>query len=124
MKKLLLLIILSFTIFLVSCQDVTHQVISASEAKAMMENDNSIRLIDVREKSEYDSGHIEGAYLLPLGLIEANAETIFVDKSAKYIIYCRSGNRSNEAAQIFVELGYKNIYDMGGIIDWPYEIAT
>ena len=124
MKKVLAIIIITLVVFLVSCGSASYEVISASEAKIMLDNDQSIKLIDVREKSEYDDGHIEGAILLPLGLIQENAESILTNKSAPYILYCRSGNRSNQASQIFIDLGYKNIYDMGGIIDWPYEIIT
>ena len=123
MKKIITLLIFSLSIFLVSCDNAGFEVISASTGKTMMDNDSSIILVDVREQSGYNEGHIEGAILLPLGLIEAYAESILIDKDATYILYCRSGNRSNQAAEIFVNLGYKNVYDMGGIIDWPYEIV-
>ena len=125
MKKGLLLLIAFFTIFMVSCSDRTgFEVISAIEGKAMMDEDASIILLDVRTSVEYNNEHIEGAMLLTLDNIEATANRVIPDKTATYIIYCRSGNRSNQASELLVDMGYENIYDMGGIIDWPYDIVS
>ncbi|MCK4551629.1 MAG: rhodanese-like domain-containing protein [Tenericutes bacterium] len=124
MKKILSIFILVILIFLVSCDRNSFEKITASEAKAMRDNDSSVVFVDVREQYEYDTEHIQAAILLPLDTIEDNAETILSDKDATYIIYCRSGNRSNQATIELVELGYTNIYDMGGIIYWNYETVT
>ena len=124
MKKILSIFILAILIFLVSCDRNSFEKITASEAKAMRDNDSSVVFVDVREQYEYDTEHIQAAILLPLDTIEDDAETILSDKDATYIIYCRSGNRSNQAAIELVELGYTNIYDMGGIIYWNYETVT
>jgi len=121
MKKLLLILFVLPLIFLISCSSNTFDVISAETAKQMLDNDSSIVLVDVRTQAEYNEEHISGAILLPLDSIESEAENIISDKNATYIIYCRSGNRSNQASQILVEMGYKNIYDMGGIIYWNYD---
>jgi len=120
MKKLLLLVLVIPLIFLVSCGNSTFEVITASVAKDMMDNNSSIVLVDVRELSEYKKEHISGATLLPLGDIENKASNVIPDKTKTYIVYCQSGNRSNEASQQLVELGYESVFDMGGIIDWPY----
>ncbi len=120
MKKILLLIAILPMLFIISCGSQSFEVISAREAKDMLDNDSSIVLIDVREQDEYLDEHIPNAVLLPLGELESRLVGKYPDKSTTFIIYCRSGNRSNEAAEIFVELGYTNVYDMGGIIDWPY----
>ncbi len=124
MKKILSIFILVILIFLVSCDRNSFEKITAGEAKAMRDNDSSVVFVDVREQYEYDTEHIQAAILLPLDTIEDNAETILSDKDATYIIYCRSGNRSNQATIELVELGYTNIYDMGGIIYWNYETVT
>ena len=125
MKKILLLLIVMLSVFLVSCGSSSgYDTISAADAKAMRDNDSSVLFVDVREQYEYDEEHIQGAKLLPLGTIETDAATIIPDKTGTYIIYCRSGNRSATASQTLVDLGYENIYDMGGIINWPYETVS
>lgn len=95
--------------------------ISAVEAKKLMETEKGYIILDVREQSEYDQIHIPGAKLLPLGQIKDRAEQELPDKEQLLLVHCRSGVRSKKAAAILVELGYKNIKDFGGIIDWPYE---
>lgn len=95
--------------------------ITAEEGKAMMDEDPMIILVDVRTQEEYKEEHIPNALLVPVDELEGLAPDMMPDKDATYIIYCRSGNRSATAAQMLVDLGYQNVYDMGGIIDWPYE---
>jgi len=89
-----------------------------------MEENEDVILVDVRTLEEFAAGHIEGAILLPLASISAQASTVIPDKKAIYIIYCRSGNRSAQAVDLLVEMGYETLYDMGGIIDWPYGTVT
>ncbi len=81
-------------------------------------------IIDVRTEAEFAEGHIENAVLLPDYDIEANASEILTDKSAVILVYCRSGVRSEAAAKKLAQMGYSNIYDFGGIIDWPYEMVN
>lgn len=97
--------------------------ITAAEAKAIMDSEESYILVDVRTKEEFESGHIEGALLLPVTEIETLAENQLPDLDQIILVYCRSGNRSASATEILVELGYTNIFDFGGIADWPYEIV-
>ena len=97
--------------------------ITAEEAKTMLDTEDVI-LVDVRTQEEFDAGYIEGAILLPDYDIEAKAESLLTDKDATILIYCRSGRRSAAAAEKLVDMGYQNIYDMGGIIDWPYDIVV
>ncbi|MBN1776867.1 MAG: rhodanese-like domain-containing protein [Clostridiales bacterium] len=99
-----------------------YHKISASEAKAVIDTGENVIILDVREQSEYDSGHIPGAMLLPLGSITARAAEVLPDTDQKILVYCRSGNRSRTAANMLVDLGYTQIYDFGGIIDWPYDV--
>lgn len=100
----------------------SYQQITAEEAKTMMDEQDVI-ILDVREQDEYDAGHIPGAALLPVGSIdEASATAVIPEKSTPVLAYCRSGNRSKTAAAALAELGYTQIYEFGGINDWPYDI--
>lgn len=98
-----------------------YQQISQEEAKEMMDTQDVI-ILDVREQDEYDSGHIPGAVLLPVGTIdETTAAEVIPEKDSTVLVYCRSGNRSKTASSTLAELGYTNIYEFGGINTWPYE---
>ena len=97
--------------------------ITASEAKKMMDEQEEILILDVREQSEYNEGHIPGAALLPVGTIsEDTAAAVIGNKGTVVLVYCRSGNRSKTAAQALADLGYTQVYEFGGIRDWPYEV--
>ena len=78
--------------------------------------------VDVREPDEYAVGHIPGAKLLPLGEVLSRAAKVLPDKRAPWLVYCRTGRRSADAVQKLASLGYENLYDLGGILSWPYEI--
>ena len=95
--------------------------ITAEQAKQMMDTESGYIILDVRTQEEYDEAHIPGAIVIPNTEIEARAESELPDKDQMILVYCRSGRRSKLAAEILVELGYTNIYEFGGIIDWPYE---
>lgn len=99
----------------------TH--ITPEEAKTMMDEQMGYILLDVRAQSEFDEGHIEGAILIPDTEIASRAEAELTEKDTTILIYCRSGRRSKLAAQTLADLGYTNIYEFGGIGDWPYEIV-
>ena len=79
-------------------------------------------ILDVREQDEYDSGHIPGAVLLPVGSIdEDTAAEVIPETDSTVLVYCRSGNRSKTASSTLADLGYTNIYEFGGINTWPYD---
>lgn len=100
----------------------TYQQITQQEAKVMMDTQDVI-ILDVREQSEYDAGHISGAILLPVGTISKESAAAVIPKlDSVVLVYCRSGNRSKTASKALVELGYTNIYEFGGINTWPYEV--
>ena len=104
--------------------DGSYQQITQEEAKEMMDTQEVI-ILDVREQAEYDSGHIPGAVLLPVGTIdETTAAEEIPEKDSTVLVYCRSGNRSKTASSTLAELGYTNIYEFGGINTWPYETET
>ena len=104
--------------------EITYMKISAEDAKEIMDSTDDFVLIDVREDDEYASGHIAGALLIPYGEIEERAENELTDKDQTILVYCRSGRRSAIAAQTLTELGYTDVRDFGGIIDWSYDIET
>ena len=101
--------------------DGSYQQITQEEAKEMMDTQEVI-ILDVREQDEYDSGHIPGAVLLPVGTInEDTAAEVIPEKDSTVLVYCRSGNRSKTAAAALASLGYTKIYEFGGINTWRYE---
>ena len=102
----------------------TYQQISAKEAKAIMDTEREYILIDARTEEEFAEGHIAGALLIPEYEIADRAEKELPDKDTLILVYCRSGRRSKIASEELVKLGYTNVKEFGGIIDWPYEIVT
>lgn len=96
--------------------------ITAQQAKEIMDTQEGYIILDTRTQEEYDEGHIPGAILIPYDEIIEKAEGILTDKDQLILVYCRSGRRSKIAAQSLVELGYTNIKEFGGIIDWPYGV--
>lgn len=101
--------------------DLSYEQITAEEAKALMENESGYVIIDARTESEFAEGHIEGAILIPEYEIASRAEGIIPDKDTLILVYCRSGRRSKIASEALVRLGYTNVKEFGGIIDWQYE---
>lgn len=104
--------------------DQAYMKISTEEAKELMDSTENYVLVDVREEDEYEQGHIQGALLMPYGKIGELAANELLDKNQTILLYCRSGRRSAIAAQTLAELGYTDVRDFGGIIDWEYEIVT
>ena len=96
------------------------QKITAAQAKALMDDGKPYTLVDVRTEDEFKAGHIAGAKLIPDTEIKDRAATDLPDKNARILVYCRSGVRSAGAARTLIDLGYTNVYDMGGIINWSY----
>ena len=126
-NKLFLIALLTFTLPFgcAGCSNVgsaTYAQISGAEAKALMDSESGYIIIDARTRSEYDQGHIPGAILIPEYEIADRAEKELPDKDQLILVYCRSGRRSKIAAEELVKLGYTNVKEFGGIIDWEYEI--
>ena len=101
----------------------TYEQISGAEAKALMDSESGYIIIDARTQEEYDEGPIPGAILIPEYEIADRAEKELPDKDQLILVYCRSGRRSKIAAEELVKLGYTNVKEFGGIIDWGYEIV-
>lgn len=102
----------------------TYQQITAQEAKAIMDSGTDHVIIDARTEEEFAAGHIANAILIPEYEVAERAEEELPDKEALILVYCRSGRRSKIASEELVKLGYSNVKEFGGIIDWPYEITT
>lgn len=100
------------------------ETISPEEAKGLMDSNTDCIVLDVRAADEYAQGHIPGAVLLPDNEIASRAQEVLQDKDALILVYCRSGRRSALAAAQLAELGYTQIKNFGGIINWPYEITS
>ena len=146
MKKVLCIISILLCILLSGCRDATsigiiggadgptsikvsekgekamYEQISAIDAKKIMDSGEEYIILDTREQDEFDEGHIPGATLIPYTEIENKAEEMLSDKDKLIFVYCRSGRRSKIAAESLVKLGYTNVKEFGGIIDWPYEV--
>ncbi len=101
--------------------EAAYEKINPEQAKNMMDDGQLYILIDVRTDEEFKENHIDGAILIPDYDIGTLVEEKVPDKDARILVYCRSGRRSASAAMKMVSLGYTNVYDFGGIIDWPYE---
>lgn len=126
MKKLL---ILALSLFLAGCMVTktsktsgSYKTISSKEAQQMIEDNKDALILDVRTAAEYESGHIPNAVNLSNEDIQAGKVDSLKDKSQLIMVYCRSGNRSRQAAQKLAELGYTNVVDFGGIQSWQGDI--
>lgn len=100
-----------------------YHKIDAATAKEAFDTQTDITIIDVRTEGEYSGGHVIDAINIPLDVVGKSVAEQFPNKDEKLYLYCRSGNRSAQAAKILVEMGYTNVYDFGGIINWPYEVV-
>ena len=126
MKELL---ILALSLFLAGCMVTktsetsgSYKTISSTEAQQMIEDNKDALILDVRTAAEYESGHIPNAVNLSNEDIQAGKVDSLKDKSQLIMVYCRSGNRSRQAAQKLAELGYTNVVDFGGIQSWQGDI--
>ena len=128
MKKLIILVLA--LMLLTACgqekekpqKEEAYMNITAQEAKNLMDSEEGYVILDVRTQEEYAQGHIPGAILIPDYEISTKAEELLPDQNQLILVYCRSGRRSKLAAEALVKLGYTNIREFGGIIDWPYAV--
>ena len=135
MNKSIILVFLLLLVFTAGCSASTpaadteknsptfHQI-SQDEAKEMMAKDDGHVVVDVRRQDEYDAGHIPGAILVPNESIGCDSPEALPDYDQIILIYCRTGNRSKQAAQKLASMGYTNIYEFGGITTWTGDVVT
>ena len=126
-KGLIIMLLISLSLFgMTACDggnNVTYEQITAEQAKTIMDTERDYVIIDARTEEEFAKGHIENAILIPEYEIAERAEKELPDKDALILVYCRSGRRSKIASEELVKLGYTNVKEFGGIIDWPYEVV-
>ena len=126
LKGMIIMLLISLSLFgITACQDggnnVTYEQITAEQAKTIMDTGNDYVIIDARTEEEFAEGHIKNAILIPEYEIANRAEKELPDKDSLILVYCRSGRRSKIASEELVKLGYTNVKEFGGIIDWPYK---
>ena len=102
---------------------LTYEQISGEDVKRLMDTEADFIIVDARTEEEFNEGHIEGAILIPEYEISERAEKELPNKDQLILVYCRSGRRSKIASQALADLGYTNVKEFGGIIDWQYEIV-
>lgn len=105
-------------------EEGVYQLISAEAAKAVMDAGTDAIILDVRSEAEFAKKHIPGAILIPDNELARRTETELPDRNRTILVYCRSGRRSAAAANALIALGYTDVRDFGGILDWPYETVT
>lgn len=99
-----------------------YKNINFEQAKQIIDG-NSVIILDVRTEEEFITGHIMNAINIPVDELEYRIEEL-EDKESIILVYCKSGNRSVMACEILEENGYMNVYNIGGVVDWPYGIET
>lgn len=128
LRGLVIMLLISLSLFgLTACKDgennATYEQITPQEAKAIMDTQQDYIIIDARTEEEFAEGHIEDAIMIPEYEIKDRAENELPNKDELILVYCRSGRRSKIASEELVKLGYTNVKEFGGIIDWPYEVV-
>ena len=128
-KRWVVMLLVTLSIFgMIGCGDKgeenSYEQITPEQAKSIMDTESDYIIIDARTDEEFAEGHIKGAILIPEYEIADRAEKELKDKDALILVYCRSGRRSKIASEELVKLGYTNVKEFGGIIDWPYETVT
>lgn len=121
MKKFLLIICAAM--MLVGCGGANYKHLTHDEAQRLLEADQNIILLDVRKPDEYEKKHIPNAVLLPIEELREGNFSALPDKEQKIIIYCWTGRRAEDAAEILTEAGYTKVYEMGGIVDWKGSVV-
>lgn len=123
---LLAILIVGFIIFskVIKNSGAGGLKISGEAAKKKLETEKGIILLDVRNRDEYMSRHIPNSILVPVNVLLKEASKRLPDKNAEIIVYCASGSRSSMAVKILLKLGYKHVYNLGGIYRWPYETKS
>ena len=111
-------------VLILTAKHPSYVKITPNPAYELMQSQNNCTVLDVRTPEEFSQGHIPGAILIPDYELAKRAEKELPDKNALILVYCRSGSRSRQAANTLLKLGYTNVKDFGGIIDWPFETVT
>lgn len=122
--KFLMGIFLILNVLIACSSSAEFGTMSGQDVYELIASGADVIVIDVRSEGEFLNGHVPGSVLLPVQEIESIAEEILLDKEAVILVICQSGNRSRTASQALVDLGFTNVYDIGGIMSWPGEIVN
>jgi phage shock protein E len=131
-KKFFFLPMILLMVFLSACnQEVatenpqrtraSYKTISPKQAKERLDSNENVLLLDVRTQAEFEDSHVPGSILIPVDQLRNKAETILTNKDTPIFVICRSGSRSKTATRTLLSLGYQDVYDLGGILNWPYQ---
>ena len=127
LKGLIIMLLISLSLFgLTACgeqKNNSYEQITPEQAKNIMDTETGYIIIDARTTEEFAEGHIENAILIPEYEIAERAEKELPRKEQLILVYCRSGRRSKIASEELVKLGYTNVKEFGGIIDWTYDVV-
>ena len=107
-----------------STKELNRMEIKPEEAKARLDKGDKIILLDVRTEEEYNEKRLPNSILIPVEGIDKDAPAKLTDKNATIFVYCRSGRRSAIAVEVLTLMGYTEVFDLGGIEDWPYETVS
>ena len=123
-KYILILVSIIMIIGLTGCvkKDMSYTQISMEEAKQLMADEEGYIIVDARTIEEYANGHIPDAICIPNESIGEEMPEKLPNKEQLILVYCRSGNRSKQASQKLAKLGYINVKEFGGIMDWDGDI--
>jgi rhodanese-related sulfurtransferase len=115
---------LVMSLFLSGCSSIgtKYDSISQEEAADIMASGDEYTIVDVRTQEEYGQAHIPGAVLVPIEDIRENKLDLLPDKDRELLLYCRTGRRAEDAAQLLVDAGYSNVKEFGGILTWKGEV--
>ena len=103
--------------------NLVYKELTQKEAKENLDKNQDILLVDVREVGEYNSGHLEGAELITLSEVENEFDSMDIEKDKPIYVYCRSGHRSGVAQEVLMDMGFINVYNIGGVLTWPYGLV-
>lgn len=121
---ILLIVVFGFWVFIKKSGTAGGVRIDPADAKKRLYSEKGIILLDVRTRDEYIKKHIPKSILIPVDVLASEASRKLPDKNVEIIVYCKGGNRSAQAIKILSKLGYTNIYNLGGIVSWPYETVS
>lgn len=121
---LLLFGVFFFWTFIKNSGTVGLQSISLADAQKRLETEQGIILLDVRNPDEYRQKHIPNSILIPLNVLANEASKKLPEQNAEIFVYCASGSRSRVAVKTLMKLGYANVYNLGGIAQWPYKTVS
>ncbi|KGK88736.1 sulfurtransferase [Desulfosporosinus sp. HMP52] len=116
--------LLILAVYIKNRGNISQLRIDPQEAKRRLDKEKGIVLLDVRSQEEYIDSHIPKSISIPLSVLRQEVSERLPDKQTTIFAYCRSGNRSRAAVKILLKQGYTNVFDLGGIVRWPFRTVS